>query len=161
MFANQRVTVLLPAYNAARTLARTYAEIPRDIVDDVIMTDDASNDDTVSTGRLLGLHTICHTCNLRYGANQKTCYKAALLRGADIVIMLHPDYQYTRKLIPAIAAMLTSGHYDAILASGILGGQALAGGMPLRKFIAKRALTFAQNILMHTKMSEYHSGYRG
>ena len=160
MLENQRVTVILPAYNAAHTLARTCAEIPRDIVDDVILTDDASGDDTVSIARSLGLHTILHDRNRGYGANQKTCYAAALARKADIVVMLHPDYQYSPKLVPAMAAMLVSGHYDGVLASRILGGGALSGGMPVYKYVANRALTFAQNCLMQAKLSEYHSGYR-
>jgi glycosyltransferase involved in cell wall biosynthesis len=160
MLEHQRVTVILPAYNAAETLARTCAEIPRDIVDDVILTDDASRDDTVSIARSLGLHTILHDRNRGYGANQKTCYAAALARNADIVVMLHPDYQYSPKLVPAMAAMLVSGHYDGVLASRILGGGALAGGMPPYKYVANRALTFAQNVLMQAKLSEYHSGYR-
>jgi glycosyltransferase involved in cell wall biosynthesis len=160
MIANQRVAVILPAYNAARTLVRTCAEIPRDIVDDVILTDDASSDQTVSIARSLGLHTIIHDSNRGYGANQKTCYAAALERGADIVVMLHPDYQYSPKLVPAMAAMLASGHYDGVLASRILGGGALSGGMPVYKYVANRALTFAQNCLVGAKLSEYHSGYR-
>jgi glycosyltransferase involved in cell wall biosynthesis len=157
---NQRVAVVLPAYNAARTLRQTYAEIPRDLVDDIILTDDASSDETVAIARDLGLHTIRHERNLGYGGNQKTCYAAALERGADIVIMLHPDYQYTPRLIPAMAAMLTSGHYDAVLASRILGRGAIEGGMPVYKYIANRGLTFTQNLLMRAKLSEYHTGYR-
>jgi glycosyltransferase involved in cell wall biosynthesis len=160
MIANRRVAVVLPAYNAAKTLARTCAEIPRDIVDDLILTDDASGDDTVAISTSLGLHTIRHPRNRGYGGNQKTCYAAALERGADIVVMLHPDYQYSPKLVPAMAAMLVSDHYDAVLASRILGGGALAGGMPAYKYVANRALTFTQNVLMGAKLSEYHSGYR-
>jgi glycosyltransferase involved in cell wall biosynthesis len=160
MLANRRVTVILPAYNAARTLARTCSEIPRDIVDDIILTDDASSDDTVAIARELGLHTIRHEHNRGYGGNQKTCYRAALARGADIIIMLHPDYQYTPRLIPAMAAMLVSDQYDAVLASRILGGGALSGGMPMYKYVANRALTAFQNLLMGAKLSEYHSGYR-
>jgi len=160
MIENRRVTVILPAYNAAKTLARTCAEIPRDIVDDIILTDDASRDETVAIAGGLGLHTIRHEHNRGYGGNQKTCYQAALERGADIVVMLHPDYQYTPKLVPAMAAMLVSDHYDAVLASRILGRGALAGGMPPYKYIANRALTFTQNMLMGAKLSEYHSGYR-
>jgi glycosyltransferase involved in cell wall biosynthesis len=160
MLANRRVTIILPAYNAARTLARTCAEIPRDIVDDIILTDDASRDDTVAIAHELGLHTIRHENNRGYGGNQKTCYRAALARGADIIIMLHPDYQYTPRLIPAMAAMLVSDQYDAVLASRILGGGALSGGMPVYKYIANRALTAFQNLLMGSKLSEYHSGYR-
>jgi glycosyltransferase involved in cell wall biosynthesis len=160
MIEKRRVTVILPAYNAAKTLARTCAEIPRDIVDDIILTDDASRDDTVAIAGALGLHTIRHEHNRGYGGNQKTCYQAALERGADIVVMLHPDYQYTPKLVPAMAAMLVSDHYDAVLASRILGRGALEGGMPPYKYVANRALTFIQNILMGAKLSEYHSGYR-
>jgi glycosyltransferase involved in cell wall biosynthesis len=160
VFANQRITVVLPAYNAARTLRQTCAEIPLDLVDDIILTDDASRDETVEIARSLGLHTIRHDLNRGYGGNQKTCYAAALERGADIVIMLHPDYQYTPLLIPAMAAMLTSGHYDAVLASRILGRGAIEGGMPVYKYIANRGLTFTQNLLMQAKLSEYHTGYR-
>ncbi|WP_460254459.1 glycosyltransferase family 2 protein [Acidiphilium sp. MT5] len=158
--AGQRIAVVLPAYNAAKTLARTIEDIDRDIVDDLILTDDASHDDTVSLARALGLHTIVHERNRGYGGNQKTCYQAALGRGADIVVMLHPDYQYSPKLIPAMAAMIVSGHYDAVLGSRILGGGALKGGMPLWKYIANRGLTFVENILLGQKLSEYHTGYR-
>ena len=160
MLQNRRVVVVLPAYNAARTLEQTCREIPRDIVDDIILTDDASRDGTVELARSLGLHTIRHDRNRGYGGNQKTCYAAALERGADIVVMLHPDYQYTPKLIAAMAAMLVSDQYDAVLASRILGRGAIAGGMPRYKYVANRALTLAQNILMQAKLSEYHSGYR-
>ncbi|GAA5265589.1 MAG: glycosyltransferase family 2 protein [Acidiphilium sp.] len=160
MMAGQRIAVVLPAYNAAKTLARTIEDIDRDIVDDLILTDDASHDDTVSLARALGLHTIVHERNRGYGGNQKTCYQAALGRGADIVVMLHPDYQYSPKLIPAMAAMIVSGHYDAVLGSRILGGGALKGGMPLWKYIANRGLTFVENILLGQKLSEYHTGYR-
>ncbi len=160
MIGNKRVAVVLPAYNAARTLERTCAEIPRDIVDDVILTDDASRDETVAVAERLGLFTIRHDRNKGYGGNQKTCYAAALDRGADIVVMLHPDYQYSPRLVPAMASMLLSGHYDAVLASRILGRGAIEGGMPLYKYVANRALTLAQNVLMNCKLSEYHSGYR-
>ncbi len=160
MLGGQRIAVVLPAYNAAKTLARTIEDIDRDIVDDLILTDDASHDDTVSLARALGLHTIVHERNRGYGGNQKTCYQAALGRGADIVVMLHPDYQYSPKLIPAMAAMIVSGHYDAVLGSRILGGGALKGGMPLWKYIANRGLTFVENILLGQKLSEYHTGYR-
>ena len=160
MVARSKVAVVLPAYNAARTLERTYAEIPLDIVGDVILTDDASRDDTVEIAARLGIFVIRHDRNRGYGGNQKTCYAAALERGADIVVMLHPDYQYTPTLIPAMVAMLTSDHYDAVLASRILGGGALAGGMPRYKYVANRTLTLAQNVLMGAKLSEYHSGYR-
>jgi glycosyltransferase involved in cell wall biosynthesis len=157
---NRRIAVVLPAYNAALTLKRTCDEIPRDLVDDIILTDDASRDETVSIARALGLHVIQHVKNRGYGGNQKTCYAAALSRGADIVIMLHPDYQYSPRLLPAMACMLASGHYDAALASRILGRGAIQGGMPLYKYIFNRMLTFAQNVLIGAKMSEYHSGYR-
>ena len=160
MVGNKRVAVVLPAYNAALTLERTYREIPRDLVDDVILTDDASRDETVSVAERLDLFTIRHDRNQGYGANQKTCYAAALDRGADIVVMLHPDYQYSPRLVPAMAAMLASGHYDAVLASRILGRGAIEGGMPRYKYVANRALTFAQNVLMNCKLSEYHTGYR-
>ncbi|HQT87371.1 MAG TPA: glycosyltransferase family 2 protein [Acidiphilium sp.] len=160
MLGGQRIAVVLPAYNAAKTLARTIEDIDRDIVDDLILTDDASGDNTVTLARALGLHTIVHERNRGYGGNQKTCYAAALARGADIVVMLHPDYQYSPKLIPAMAAMIISGHYDAVLGSRILGGGALKGGMPLWKYIANRGLTFVENILLGQKLSEYHTGYR-
>ncbi len=140
MLEGRRVAVILPAYNAARTLARTVAEIDRKIVDDLILTDDASTDGTAALAQSLGLHTVVHLENRGYGANQKTCYAAALARGADIVVMLHPDYQYSPRLIGAMAAMILSGHYDAVLASRILGGGALRGGMPLWKYIGNRGL---------------------
>jgi glycosyltransferase involved in cell wall biosynthesis len=161
VLAGQRVVVILPAYNAALTLERTYAEIPLDIVDEVILTDDASRDSTVELSRRLGIHTLRHERNRGYGANQKTCYAEALARGADIVVMLHPDYQYSPKLVTAMASMIASGHYDVVLGSRILGRGALAGGMPLYKYLANRALTFTENILLGLKLSEYHSGFRG
>jgi glycosyltransferase involved in cell wall biosynthesis len=160
MLAGKRVTVILPAYNAARTLERTFAEIPRDIVDEVILTDDASKDGTVELSQRLGIHTLVHDRNRGYGANQKTCYAEALARGADIVVMLHPDYQYSPLLVTAMASMISSGHYDVVLGSRILGRGALAGGMPLYKYIANRALTFFENVLLGLKLSEYHTGYR-
>jgi glycosyltransferase involved in cell wall biosynthesis len=160
MLHGRRLAVVLPAYNAASTLRRTYAEIPHDIVDDVILTDDASTDDTVAVARELGIHTIRHQNNRGYGGNQKTCYATALERGADIVIMVHPDYQYSPRLVTAMASMIVSGEYDAVLASRILGGGALTGGMPLYKYVANRCLTLFQNIVMGQKISEYHTGYR-
>lgn len=160
MLERNRVAVVLPAYNAARTLMRTYREIPMDIVDDVILTDDASADNTRELAQSLGIHTLVHPTNRGYGGNQKTCYVAALERGADIVVMLHPDYQYSPKLITAMASMIVSGHYDVVLASRILGNGALAGGMPLYKYVANRALTFVENLLLGQKLSEYHTGYR-
>jgi glycosyltransferase involved in cell wall biosynthesis len=156
----RRVTIVLPAYNAAQTLERTVAEVPRDVVDDIILTDDCSRDETVELSRRLGLHTIQHDLNRGYGGNQKTCYTAALARGADIVVMLHPDYQYSPKLVTAMASMIASGHYAVVLASRILGTGALAGGMPLYKYVANRGLTFVENVLAGQKLSEYHSGYR-
>jgi glycosyltransferase involved in cell wall biosynthesis len=160
MLAGKRVTVILPAYNAARTLERTFGEIPRDIVDEVILTDDGSEDETAALSRRLGIHTLIHDRNRGYGANQKTCYAAALARGADIVVMLHPDYQYSPKLVTAMASMIASGHYDVVLGSRILGRGALAGGMPLYKYIANRFLTLFENLMLGLKLSEYHTGYR-
>lgn len=160
MLNSQQIAVVLPAYNAERTLRQTVAEIPTEIVDDIILTDDASSDGTCRVARELGLHTICHDKNRGYGGNQKTCYSAALRRGADIVIMLHPDYQYTPKLISAMTAMIAYGEYDVVLGSRILGRGALAGGMPLYKYLSNRFLTAFENILIGQKLSEYHTGYR-
>lgn len=161
MLANQKVVVVLPAYNAVKTLARTVAEIPGDLVDSIVLVDDASRDGTASLARELGIeHVIEHDRNQGYGANQKTCYEHALSLGADIVIMLHPDYQYSPKLIPAMAGMIGSGLYSVVLGSRILGGGALPGGMPLYKYIANRALTAFQNLCSGAKLSEYHTGYR-
>lgn len=160
MIRGQKVVVVLPAYNAERTLERTYREIPLDLVDDVLLTDDASADRTVAVARRLGIETIVHDRNRGYGANQKTCYRAALDGGADIVVMLHADYQYTPALIPAIAHLLASGEFDVVLASRILGGQAMRGGMPVYKYVSNRVLTLLQNLLMGAKLSEYHTGYR-
>lgn len=160
MIDGLKIAVILPAYNAAKTLEQTYREIPHDIVDDVILVDDASTDDTTTVAERLGIHTIIHARNGGYGANQKTCYALALARGADIVVMLHPDYQYSPRLITAMAAMIASGHYDAVFGSRILGGGALEGGMPLYKYIANRFLTAVQNLLLGAKLSEYHTGYR-
>src|SRR5512138_354702 len=160
MLNGKKIVVVLPAYNAAKTLEKTYREIPFEFVDDVVLVDDASRDDTADVARRLGIHTIIHEKNTGYGGNQKTCYRCALDLGADIVVMLHPDYQYTPKLITAIAAMIAYGEFDAVLASRILGIGALKGGMPLYKYIANRFLTFAENILLGHKLSEYHTGYR-
>jgi glycosyltransferase involved in cell wall biosynthesis len=160
MRARPKVCVVMPAYKAAETLARTVAEIPRDVVDDVILVDDRSPDHTVAIARALGLHTIEHDRNRGYGGNQKTCYAAALARGADIVVMVHPDYQYTPKLIPALASCISSGLYDVALGSRILGGRSLEGGMPVYKYVANRVLTFTENLLLGEKLSEYHTGYR-
>lgn len=160
MILNKRVAVVLPAYNAAKTLGRTCAEIPQDIVDDVILTDDASSDGTAALAAQLGLHVVEHDSNRGYGGNQKTCYAAALARGADIVVMLHPDYQYSPKLVTAMASMVASGEYDLVMGSRILGHGALAGGMPRYKYVANRALTAFQNAMLGYKLSEYHTGYR-
>lgn len=160
MIAGRKVAVVLPAYNAARTLRRTFDDIPHDIVDDIILTDDASRDDTIEIARALGIHTLVHSANRGYGGNQKSCYASALSRGADIVVMLHPDYQYAPALVTAMASMIASGHYDAVMASRILGNGALKGGMPLYKYVANRCLTLFQNLAMGQKLSEYHTGYR-
>src|SRR3569623_616405 len=160
MIEGRRVAVVLPAFNAERTLSRTVAEITHDVVDDLILTDDASSDDTLAVAKELGLHVFVHDSIRGYGANQKSCYSAALARGADIVVMLHPDYQYSPKLVTAMAAMIASGHYDAVFASRILGRGALTGGMPRYKYVFNRLLTLFQNIVMGQKLSEYHTGYR-
>ena len=161
MIQGKKLIIVLPAYNAEATLRRTYAEIPFDIVDEVILVDDASDDRTSEVARDLGIHhVIRHVKNRGYGANQKTCYDKALQLGADIIIMLHPDYQYTPKLIPAMASIVASDVYPAVLGSRILGGGALRGGMPLYKYISNRFLTHFQNILIGQKLSEYHTGYR-
>jgi len=161
MIADRKICVVLPAYNAGRTLETTFREIALDVVDDVILVDDASTDDTLEVAKKLGIFTVVHDKNKGYGGNQKTCYYFALERGADIVIMLHPDYQYSPKLLLPMASMLSSGLFDVVLGSRILGIGALAGGMPMHKYIANRALTFVQNILLGQKLSEYHTGYRG
>jgi len=160
MIHNKKVIVVLPAYNASSTLEKTYREIPFDIVDDVIMVDDASSDDTVKVAKDLGITTFIHENNLGYGGNQKTCYREALKKGADVVVMLHPDYQYTPKLIGAMASLIAIGQYHLVLGSRIISGGALAGGMPIYKYIANRMLTFFENILLGKKISEYHTGYR-
>jgi len=156
----KKIVVVMPAYNAEKTLRATYAEIPRPLVDEVILVDDASQDHTARVARSLGIRTIVYPKNRGYGGNQKTCYAEALKRGADIVVMVHPDYQYTPKLIPAMAHLIAGGLYDVVLASRILGGKALAGGMPFYKYVSNRMLTFTQNILLGDKLSEYHTGYR-
>ena len=161
MLHGKKIVVVLPAYRAEKTLVMTYNDIPHDIVDEVVLVDDCSNDRTVEEGKKLGIkHILVHKENLGYGGNQKTCYAEALRLGADIVVMLHPDYQYTPKLISAMASMIASGEFDVVLASRILGRGALAGGMPLYKYIANRFLTFVENILLGEKLSEYHTGYR-
>lgn len=161
MINNKKIIVVLPAYNAAKTLQRTFEEIPFDVVDEVIITDDFSKDDTISIAEKLGIHhIISHTKNKGYGANQKSCYKKALELKADIIVMLHPDYQYSPKLIPAMCTLVANDLHDLVLGSRILSEGALKGGMPLYKYISNRILTFVQNILMNQKLSEYHTGYR-
>jgi glycosyltransferase involved in cell wall biosynthesis len=161
VIGDKKLVVVLPAYNAALTLERTVAEIPAGFVDDIILVDDASQDETVAVAERLGIrHVIRHEQNRGYGGNQKSCYAKALALGADIVIMLHPDYQYTPKLIPAMAGLVASDLFPAVLGSRILGGGALRGGMPLYKYIANRGLTAFQNLCTGAKLSEYHTGYR-
>ncbi|MGD0835663.1 MAG: glycosyltransferase family 2 protein [Polyangia bacterium] len=160
MIHGKKVVVVMPAYNAGKTLRATCAEVPMDVVDEIILVDDASRDETVAVAQALGLRTVVHAKNRGYGGNQKSCYKVALAAGADFVIMLHPDYQYTPKLVSAMAYILESGLYDVVLGSRILGGQALKGGMPMYKYLSNRFLTMAQNLLMGAKLSEYHTGYR-
>ena len=162
MYEGKKVIVVMPAYKAALTLEKTYKEIPFDWVDEVILVDDHSPDNTVEVAKNLGIkHVIKHDKNKGYGGNQKTCYKKALELGADIVIMVHPDYQYTPKLLKAIISIIGNELYPAVFASRILGKGALKGGMPIYKYIANRALTLFQNILINQKLSEYHTGYRG
>lgn len=160
MINGQRVAVVLPAYNAEMTLRRTVQEIDRTIIDDILLVDDGSDDRTVAEALNLGLLVIQHESNVGYGGNQKTCYRAALERNADVIVMLHPDYQYTPKLLVPLASMIAYGTYDFVLASRILGHGALKGGMPIYKYVANRVLTFIENILLGLKLSEYHSGYR-
>ena len=161
MIGSKTVTVVLPAYNAERTLETTYNEIPFDIVDNVILVDDLSSDKTVEVGKKLGIrHIVKHGVNKGYGGNQKSCYNKALELNSDIVVMLHPDYQYTPKLIHSMCYLIANGVFDVVFGSRILGKGALKGGMPVYKYIANRILTLAQNILMNQKLSEYHTGYR-
>ncbi|OQY03571.1 MAG: glycosyl transferase family 2 [Bacteroidetes bacterium 4572_117] len=161
MINNKKIVVVLPAYNAEKTLEITYNEIPFDIVDDVILVDDLSSDKTVIEGKRLGIeHIIHHEKNRGYGGNQKSCYNKALELNADIIVMLHPDYQYTPKLIHSMCYLIANGVYDVVIGSRILGKGALKGGMPIYKYIANRFLTLSQNILMNQKLSEYHTGYR-
>jgi len=161
MYKGKKVIVVLPAYNAALTIEKTYQEIPFDLVDEVILCDDASRDDTAEVGRRIGIkHVIVHEKNKGYGGNQKSLYNKALELGGDIVIMLHPDYQYTPKLIPAMVNIIGDELYPVVLGSRILGKGALKGGMPVYKYFANRLLTFTQNLLINYKLSEYHTGYR-
>lgn len=160
MIHGKKVVVVMPAYNAAKTLEQTYDEIPREVVDEVILVDDASRDETAALATRLGIHTVVHPKNRGYGGNQKTCYREALKLGADVVVMLHPDYQYTPKLLTAMASLVAVGQYDVVLGSRILGGGALKGGMPVYKYICNRFLTAFENIFTGLKLSEYHTGYR-
>jgi glycosyltransferase involved in cell wall biosynthesis len=161
MYNGKKTVVVLPAYNAALTLEKTYREIPFDIVDEVILVDDSSSDNTIEIAQKLGIkHIVPHKENVGYGGNQKTCYNKALELGADIVVMLHPDYQYTPKLIPAMVSIIGSGLYPVVFGSRILGKSALTGGMPIYKYFANRFLTFVQNLLLNQKLTEYHTGYR-
>lgn len=162
MISGNQIAVVLPAYNASKTLIQTFNEIPFDIVDIVILTDDCSEDNTTEIAKKLGIkHIICHKKNLGYGANQKTCYNKALELGADIIIMLHPDYQYTPKLVHSMSYLIANKLYHVVLGSRILGKGAIRGKMPFQRYFFNRILTFIQNILMNQKLSEYHTGYRG
>lgn len=160
MLNGKKVIIVMPAYNAVRTLRQTCAELPREVVDEVLLVDDHSSDATVELARELNLTTFVHNKNMGYGRNQKTCYREALRRGADIVVMLHADYQYSPRLVTAIASMIAYGEYDVVLGSRILGVGARRGGMPLYKYISNRFLTFLQNLAFDHKISEYHTGYR-
>jgi len=160
MLSGQRIVVVMPAYRAEKTLERTYRAVPHEIVDEVILTDDASDDATAALARKLGIHTLVHERNRGYGGNQKTCYLEALRHGAEVVVMLHPDYQYEPRLVTAMASMIASGVYDVVLGSRILGGTAMAGGMPAWKYAANRLLTAAQNAALGSKLSEFHTSFR-
>jgi glycosyltransferase involved in cell wall biosynthesis len=160
MLKNKKIVVVMPAYNAEKTLKKTYSDIPHDIVDEVILVDDKSLDQTVKIAEELNLSVFKHNKNLGYGANQKTCYQNALKKGADIVVMLHPDYQYNPKLIRAMCSLIAEDIYDAVLASRILGGKCIKSGMPIYKYFFNRCLTFIENLIIGQKISEYHTGYR-
>lgn len=160
MLNNKKIVVVMPAYNAERTLRKTYDDIPKDVVDDILLTDDHSSDRTVQIAKELNLKTFVHDKNLGYGGNQKTCYREAMKLGADVVIMLHPDYQYPPALITPMAGLITSGMFDVVLGSRILGNKALKGGMPLYKYVSNRMLTLLENNIIGEKLSEYHTGYR-
>jgi glycosyltransferase involved in cell wall biosynthesis len=160
MLNGKRIAVVLPAYNAARTLEKTVRELPREVVDEVLLIDDHSKDETVQFAQKLGLRVFLHEKNFGYGRNQKTCYTEALRTDADVIVMLHPDYQYEPRLVLPMAGLIATGVYDVVIASRILGGTARSGGMPLYKYLANRLLTLVQNFLLGAKLSEYHSGYR-
>ncbi len=160
MLFDKKITVVMPAYNAEATLRQAYAEIPLQYIDEVILVDDGSSDHTAEVARSLGLRTLVHHRNLGYGGNQKTCYAEALRQGADVVVMLHPDYQYSPKLLVAMTSLIAVGQYDVVLGSRILCQSSIRGGMPVYKYVANRALTWFENILLGQKLSEYHTGYR-
>lgn len=160
MINGKRLIVIMPAYNAEKTLRQTYDEMPHEYIDAIVLVDDHSADRTVEVARSLGIHTLVHDVNRGYGANQKTCYREALRLGADVVVMLHPDYQYSPKLIVAMASLIALGQYDVVLGSRILSESALRSGMPAYKYVANRVLTFVQNMMLGKKLSEYHTGYR-
>lgn len=160
MLNNKKIVVVLPAYNAEETIERTHNDLPFDIVDDVLLVDDNSSDETISIAKKLGIRAYIHDKNYGYGRNQKTCYKEALKLDADIVVMVHPDYQYTPKLVTAMTSMIAFDVYDVVLGSRIIGGGALKGGMPVYKYISNRLLTVIENILLGSKLSEFHTGYR-
>jgi len=160
MIESKKLVVVMPAFNAEKTLRQTYEELPHGVVDETVLVDDASGDSTAGIAENLGINTIIHQDNRGYGGNQKTCYRAALSLGADIVVMVHPDYQYSPRLVTAMASMVASGHYDVVLGSRILGGQAMKGGMPLYKYMSNRFLTFIDNLVLGIKLSEYHTGFR-
>jgi glycosyltransferase involved in cell wall biosynthesis len=160
MLSGKKIVVVMPAYNAARTLEKTYKKIPHQIVDEVILVDDKSRDETVKIAKKLGIKTFIHKKNKGYGANQKTCYREALKIGADIVVMLHPDYQYDPRLITSMASMICEDVYDVVIGSRIVTGGALKGGMPVYKYLGNRFLTLVENLMIGEKLSEYHTGYR-
>ncbi|MGQ0734418.1 MAG: glycosyltransferase family 2 protein [Acidobacteriota bacterium] len=160
MIHGKRIIVVMPAYNASATLEKTYTELPHDVVDDVVLVDDASKDDTVAVAARLGITTVVHPKNRGYGGNQKTCYRTALHMGADVVIMVHPDYQYDPRLALAMCAMIVDGPYEAVIGSRILCGTAMSGGMPWWKYTANRVLTLIENLSLGAKLSEYHTGFR-
>ncbi len=160
MLNGKKIVVVMPAYNAANTVTQTFNEIPRDLIDYIILVDDSSQDNTAELARSLGIDTIVHPKNLGYGGNQKTCYRHALAKGADVIVMLHPDYQYTPRLLVALASMVAFGEYDIALGSRMLCGGALRGGMPYYKYVSNRLLTAVQNLLIGTHLSEFHTGYR-
>ncbi|MDA8405581.1 MAG: glycosyltransferase family 2 protein [Deltaproteobacteria bacterium] len=160
MLNGKKIIVVLPAYNAEKTLERTVSELDRQVVDEILLVDDYSRDHTVNLARSMGIRSFLHDRNYGYGRNQKTCYAEALKSGADVIVMLHPDYQYSPRLVPAMAAMIVSEEYDLVMGSRILGGKARKSGMPLYKYISNRALTFVENLLLGSKLSEFHTGYR-